>query len=71
VIVALSIYLVVSMAVGIVGLLGFIRCWIFWVSRWYSILMLVFFPSWLVVVVPLVAWGFYKGRNMRNMGGAK
>ena len=65
---ALSIYLASSLAVGLVALLGFTLEWRFCVSRWYGILMMVFFPSWLAVVAPLVAWGFYKGRKMRNGG---
>lgn len=68
---ALCIYLAISLAVGVVALSGFTLDWRFCVSRWYGILMLAFFPSWLVVVVPLVAWGFYKGRSMRNTGGPK
>lgn len=70
-IVALSVYLALSLAVGLAGLLGFILGWRLCASRWYGVLMLAFFPSWLVVVVPLVAWGFYKGRSMRNIGELK
>lgn len=65
---ALTIYLALSLVIGLAALLGFVFEWRFCVSRWYSVLMLAFFPSWLAVVAPLVAWGFYNGRKMRNGG---
>ena len=72
----LCIYLAISLVVGVVALLGFTLDWRFCVGRWYSILMLVFFPSWLFVVAPLVAYGFYmasgphKGRKAGKGGAA-
>ena len=66
-IVELSIYLTLSLAIGIVAILGIANDkWSFCFEEWFAFIMGLFLPSYFVVIMFFIVWALYR----RKTGGA-
>lgn len=63
---ALTIYLALSLAIGIVAILGIANEWSFCFEEWFGFFMGFYFPSYFVVILFFIVWALYR----RKTGGA-
>lgn len=60
---ALTIYLALSLAIGIVAILGISNEWSFCLEEWFGFIMGLFFPSYFVVILFFIVWALYRRKT--------